>query len=459
MASSFNPFNKSLSDIQVDDLQVLTSTSEGWYVEYKSRAIKPVAIAKSLTSFANQYGGYLIFGVSESGDKSLTAGAFPGIPDVDVPTLLTHIRDSSASHSNPTVYFEQIVLAGPCSNIGLPSDHSIVVVEIRPGLLAPYVHSSGRIYRRVGDSSEPKPETDRYQLGELFNRRDEETKRIRTFVKDTDPTVRDQGISSWLQLYLIPDPNTPVVGKELTTKIMAEIFGAKAGVLPGLRVPMNSIYPSAFGHTATQFGGSDPNIVGLSIHVSLTGNVCFCMPINLTPLHSFPTSNYKHGEKYVRFLAGKGYDQAVIADCSKMIVGMAAFMAQLLHLKDLLEDDRDMIAGFRLSGLLGACPFVDSEAYLSNIEEYGIPILEFDKSEFPSPRPSVDKLIRLKHLPLDKADLATSTQTRPYLYGHTLMSLALSCVGISGLFDKFDERLFAEVFMNFDSAKGANSST
>ena len=40
----------------------------------------------------------------------------------------------------------------------------MVVVEIPQSRAAPHVHKDGRIYRRVADASEPKPETDRLSL-------------------------------------------------------------------------------------------------------------------------------------------------------------------------------------------------------------------------------------------------------------------------------------------------------
>ena len=54
-----HPFEKAFQDLVAADLACLREVSEGWYVEYKSTAIAPRALAKSLSAFANQYGGYL----------------------------------------------------------------------------------------------------------------------------------------------------------------------------------------------------------------------------------------------------------------------------------------------------------------------------------------------------------------------------------------------------------------
>lgn len=62
-----NPFESHLSDILPSALQKLFAVSDGWYVEYKSQAIAMKAIAKSLSAFANQYGGWLVFSMTRSG--------------------------------------------------------------------------------------------------------------------------------------------------------------------------------------------------------------------------------------------------------------------------------------------------------------------------------------------------------------------------------------------------------
>jgi len=42
-------------------LEILKEKYEGWYVEYKRQLPKNSAIAKSVTSFSNTYGGWLFY--------------------------------------------------------------------------------------------------------------------------------------------------------------------------------------------------------------------------------------------------------------------------------------------------------------------------------------------------------------------------------------------------------------
>ena len=77
----YNPFGKPLSQLVASDLAALQDAAEGWYVEYKERAKDAGAVAKSLSSFANTYGGRLIYGIfgktesSRQGEDSVISGA------------------------------------------------------------------------------------------------------------------------------------------------------------------------------------------------------------------------------------------------------------------------------------------------------------------------------------------------------------------------------------------------
>ena len=81
----YTPFNKTINEPdETDILGILRGVSEGWYVEYKSELPKIRDVAKSLSSFANQYGGWLFIGVEED-KKSKTAAGFPGTDIGNVP--------------------------------------------------------------------------------------------------------------------------------------------------------------------------------------------------------------------------------------------------------------------------------------------------------------------------------------------------------------------------------------
>lgn len=74
----FNPFNTELEDLEGHHLSTLKNVAEGWFMEYKREMILQKDIAKQLSGFANQYGGWLIFGIDENENRM--AGSFRGIP-------------------------------------------------------------------------------------------------------------------------------------------------------------------------------------------------------------------------------------------------------------------------------------------------------------------------------------------------------------------------------------------
>ena len=77
----YRPFAERLDDVSPEELIRLKGVHEGWYVEYKENQISNRDLAKSLSSFANQYGGWLFLGVSEDAQENVAAG-FPEIPSL-----------------------------------------------------------------------------------------------------------------------------------------------------------------------------------------------------------------------------------------------------------------------------------------------------------------------------------------------------------------------------------------
>ena len=57
MPSEYSPFEKDIDDLKSEDLHLLKSVNEGWYVEYKRELVTASALAKAVSAFANTYGG------------------------------------------------------------------------------------------------------------------------------------------------------------------------------------------------------------------------------------------------------------------------------------------------------------------------------------------------------------------------------------------------------------------
>src|SRR5579863_1889327 len=83
----YSPFSKSLNELDASDLEALKDVNEGWYVEYKGEMSKAPDIAKSVSAFANTYGGWVFTGsrknqrLSRSPDHFLVYPAPMSTPD------------------------------------------------------------------------------------------------------------------------------------------------------------------------------------------------------------------------------------------------------------------------------------------------------------------------------------------------------------------------------------------
>ena len=202
----YSPFDKGISDLRPADLATLKSVHEGWYVEYKGDLINASALAKAVSAFANTYGGWLFLGVKEQSRDNSVAGEFPGIPEAAVDGALQRLRQSTATYLNPTPFFETKVIPGPCVEIGLAEGKSVVAIEIPESHTAPHVHNDGRIYRRVADGSEPKPETDRFILDQLWRRADPILEMTRKWVERDPEFSKAEAENPYVRLLLCVDP-------------------------------------------------------------------------------------------------------------------------------------------------------------------------------------------------------------------------------------------------------------
>jgi predicted HTH transcriptional regulator len=118
----YSPFQKPISDLEAADLDVLKDVNEGWYVEYKREVSKAPDIAKSISAFANTYGGWLFYGIEEKSKSEPVAGSFPGVARAELDSALQRVRQAVATHVNPSPHFDTKLVWGPHDPIGLPAD-------------------------------------------------------------------------------------------------------------------------------------------------------------------------------------------------------------------------------------------------------------------------------------------------------------------------------------------------
>lgn len=151
-------YKRKIADINSGNISDLKTVEEGWFVEFKSELQESKKTAKSLSAFANAHGGILVIGAGED-NKTRRIDKFKPMDQGKADEVIIKIRQAAETHLMPCpLFFPKSIEVIDGSD---PSENGwIVVVEVPKGNDGPYLHSSGAIYIRKGDSSSPIPLND-----------------------------------------------------------------------------------------------------------------------------------------------------------------------------------------------------------------------------------------------------------------------------------------------------------
>jgi hypothetical protein len=148
-----------LSDVKDHHVDRIKLLEEGWFIEFKSSFTDTAKIAKSLSSFANAYGGIIIVGIEEA-PKGRKFGSFSPMSKDGAEETILRFRHAAESHLQPCPFFECKILNISEEDTLDSEKKCLVLAKIPKGEKPPYLHSSGVIYTRKGDSSSPVALTD-----------------------------------------------------------------------------------------------------------------------------------------------------------------------------------------------------------------------------------------------------------------------------------------------------------
>ena len=210
------------------------------------------------------------------------AGSFIGIADGDLDRLLKRIQQAVADSLNPTPHYELKVFKGPNLELGLIDARSIVGISVPRGHSAPYVHRSGRIYRRVGDGSEPKPETDRFVLDQLWQRGKQIRDEYSEWLGRDLEFSKDEESQPYLRLFLVPDLwRDKDIWVEMTTARVREIMTSTNEVEETWSYsPFNNVHRTGSGFVCRQLFGNNPfNLTATwFLRQNLSSEIVFPLP-------------------------------------------------------------------------------------------------------------------------------------------------------------------------------------
>ena len=375
----YPPFDKSIRDLQPPDLTILRKVHEGWYVEYKRQLVKAGSLAKSLSAFANTYGGWLFIGVQEQSGDNAVADEFPGIPEADVDGALQSLRHSAADHLNPTPFFETTVLRGPCDETGLAEGRAIIAVEIPQSHTTPHVQKDGRIYRRVADGSEPKPETDRFVLDQLWRRAEPLRERTREWIERDPEFSQGEEENPYVRLLLCVDPwrqRNPSLNAPLS-EIRRILNGGETGT-PS--IPFDTIYTTAEGLIARQSKGNNPAYYGPIWRLRRDMSCDIVLPLQFYApdvldylIEEF--DGYIHAERFIDMLNEQGHTRPRIADLNFMLHLLFGIISQYRDLLKLTNADGKFYFKARVLNAWRIVPFVDVEMLLDEFKAHGLPMV------------------------------------------------------------------------------------
>lgn len=371
----YSPFETSLDSLAAADLERLRDVAEGWFIEYKRELSKSADIAKSISALANTYGGWVFYGVEEKSRDEPVAGSFPGIDASVADAALQRIRQAVAQHMDPASHYEARTVRGDGTT--LPTDRVVVCVRVPKSLSAPHVHSTGRIYRRVGDGSEPKPETDRHLLEQLFRRADDLRRYFADWVGRDPEFSEGESDTPYIRLLMIADPwGDEEPWLDTTVAELKPLFEQASGLVGS--TPFDTLYTSSRGYVARQARNNNPHNLGLTwrFRESLVSDVY--IPLNMyeeTPgglaqrLHG-----YEQADRFARILMDHGYENARVVDLSFLfgvLIGVIEIQRRLLAAAGWTKP---WFVKVRLLNSWRTLPFLDVDVVLDTLERDGLPV-------------------------------------------------------------------------------------
>lgn len=377
----FNPFRKPFDELDPGDLARLRHVAEGWYVEYKEVVPSASSIAKSVAAFANHHGGWLFYGIAGSRNGQNTAETFPGLPTLNLPRLQERIRDSIAAHVDPTPHFRLRVMMGPCEEIGLGPDRAVVAIQVPLGRDAPFVHSSGRIYRRIADRSDPVHETDRRVLDLLWERGARARKRfLEIFEKTPELSQAEEGVPL-VTLLLLRDP---LFEQGTTTELTYDQFVDLMSNKEAAGIPFDSFSSTPEGYMARQVSGKPPGQVTVSWLHRADGTSVFTSPLRFGSLDQLELNDtYVFTASFCETVARLGAESSSWVDLNILLAIAKSTVARQLDLLGAgnLPEEVSLLA--RIEGVWRKIPFVDTDQYVASIERQGLPVIQTDVLSIP----------------------------------------------------------------------------
>ena len=308
--------------------------------------------------------------VENKGD--LTAEEFPGLSEQQVSNVVQTLRDASRDCVNPEVYYEHRVFDGPIEEIALPAGKSIVVIHIPQGPEPPYVHADARIYRRVGDSSAPKPETDQSILDRLSRRAQQSRDRLEQMVTRVPLTSKGEEDNCYLHLTITSDPYE-IGGHRFdgTFEDFSEIMGKDP-------IPFDNIFTRAGGFVARQVTNKDPYYRLLTWDFDLHCHSFITLPINILDTRAETFASYNTGSSFAEVVNPFPPLSSRLLDLNQVFKATLAIATVHRRLAAKADIYGPFYFKIYIENAWRKVPFIDMPSFLSHVQKFGVPVVQED---------------------------------------------------------------------------------
>lgn len=442
----YTPFpGKSLEQLTAPDLDALREVREGWYVEYKRELPKPEGIAKAISGFANTYGGWLFIGVAEAGKAENVAGSCPGLSRSQLDGALQSIRQSIGQHLNPTPHFDLHVIWGPHDSMGLSEDHGVICIEIPQSPLAPHIHSKGVIYRRVADSSEPKPETDRHQLDLMWKRREAIHEEYRDWIERDPELSEGESERPYLRLLLEADLyRSRNRSWDLSVEDAREVLNDQSA---GPGIPLEAVYPSSLGIVGRQTSSlARHENFGLTWIIGRGLRCEVWIPINSysagEPDHLWgDLGRYQNIGRFIEHMKAVRASDSRILDLNQVFMVLHAIANMYRKLLEKAQINTDLVHAKVLMGnVWRTTPFLDSPKILGRMHTSGLPLCLTADAAMPLGRDAES------FYPIQFTGPAEASDTLRTFWAFNLFELVCRAVGLQGFLPDTGREDVVELF-------------
>lgn len=378
----FNPFEKPIEQVTLEDILTLKekNISEGMYVEYKSDFPNNVKISHSLASFANTHGGWYFIGIAD--DENNVPLDFNGFSLSDHTNPKEKIRDISRDHIDPIPSIQSNL-------VKLDEEKGILVIFIQESDETPHICKDGTIYRRSGEGSDPIAESDRYAIDRLYDKSKNFEKTIERFCQNDLTISKTQENQGWLEVYVMTHPFQKFMIKdffdEKNRKCILELLKGKTDFDGHFSAGMdfNTIHSST---NSLIFRNMEPEtvpFVGLSYIPYFNGNCKIIIPLPYVQIKTPVETKSKFEEAIYSKINEEDLTLFKIINGFNLIDTFLILLTKHIEYLKLNGWKDDLILKYRFDNTWRNILMLDSDAFIKQIEENGLPVCQQNEGVFP----------------------------------------------------------------------------